>query len=951
MKRTFLLLLCILALNFFSFAEDFSTSDVAVYNEAVSAFKTGFYPGAIEKINLLEKNYPGSVHLLPAQIYKAEALITIRNYEDAIETLNIIISKLHSASEDFSKVNYLLGKANFEAGNYTQALQFFHTACSSALSDENMTYYYSAVLYSARIFVLKSEYEKALKPLEYVITNGRLYNSEDYAEAVQKLFTVYNKTGNYEKSINLYTKFSYSEFTPQVYAYILINVAESYENIKNYETAYRLYSDVVETGNNNLAVIALKKAYVMANEPDCKIEADDVFAKANEIFKNTPELLDEFWIRLGIDKYEKNDYESALGYFAKASEKDVSVVNIYKAKIIIDTRKSLDDIKRAETLLNSAKNISSSYNSLMLQCKALSGAWAEVFTFYEQLETPSLNDTYYYAAACFYQGDFEKVLSTVRPQVLNVVKSENLKFFDLYTAALIKQKNFAEANEMYSKIEGAGLLSEKHRYEYAKSLFAAGKYQAAYSKTVEVKTPEADYFRGICQINLKNWSKAREHFVEYVKNCSNKAEFNTIALFYKGYAEYNLGEYKNSYATFIRYGNEADSNAKSYVRKAYDYATKSALQSGEVKNAAIQAENLIRKSTTESERQQAVMFAAEIYSDLADYDKALELLTGYDEGTSEFAMETRFQKARIYIKQNKIKTAEDLYTIIYTDYPDTNYAQDAMYRCAEMYYSAGDYVKAESYFNNYIYRYVNGIYGDAAFFFCADCNLKLGSYDKSIMLNENFLQKSTSNIYAYGAYKNLLTAYYAREDYEKAFMTANSLVKLFPVQSKADGINRRVIELQRIVSGTDSRIAEKLSQYERSGKSGIKAGRIIGSELVQLYASDSGTQREAFELAAELLGKQTEADESYYAAQNAEFIAEYYRKNQENIKSADYYLKAAEYYRNVAGEDANAASVLYGAAEAFVAAGLKADARETSELLIELYPQSQQAKRVVDIIK
>ena len=81
------------------------------------------------------------------------------------------------------------------------------------------------------------------------------------------------------------------------------------------------------------------------------------------------------------------------------------------------------------------------------------------------------------------------------------------------------------------------------------------------------------------------------------------------------------------------------------------------------------------------------------------------------------------------------------------------------------------------------------------------------------------------------------------------------------------------------------------------------------------------------------------------AAYNAEFIAEYNRRNGNNKKAAEMYLKAAEYYRSVKNENGAAAS-LYGAAEAFAAEGLKGDARETAALLKELYPRSIQAERV-----
>ena len=113
---------------------------------------------------------------------------------------------------------------------------------------------------------------------------------------------------------------------------------------------------------------------------------------------------------------------------------------------------------------------------------------------------------------------------------------------------------------------------------------------------------------------------------------------------------------------------------------------------------------------------------------------------------------------------------------------------------------------------------------------------------------------------------------------------------------------------------------------------------------MKYYAESLYTQKEAFELASRLLKKQTEA-EAGDAAVNAEFIADYNRKNGENKKAAEMYLKAAEFYRSMKNSSGAAAS-LYGAAEAFAADGFIGDARETAKLLKELYPQSIQAERV-----
>ena len=248
-------------------------------------------------------------------------------------------------------------------------------------------------------------------------------------------------------------------------------------------------------------------------------------------------------------------------------------------------------------------------------------------------------------------------------------------------------------------------------------------------------------------------------------------------------------------------------------------------------------------------------------------------------------------------------------------------------------------------FNSYIYKYTNGRFSDAALFYSGECALRLGENDRCVMLNKTLLQKWPASVYAYGANKNLLEAYYKQEEYSQALGVARTMLRDFPKQAGDDEIGKRARELERILGGVDRRVAEKESAFVAAGEAGTLAGRRVGTELVRLYAESLSTQREAFELAERLFAKQTADSERADAAYNAEFIAEYSRKNEENKKAAKMYLKAAEYYRSVKNEGGAAAS-LYGAAEAFAAEGLIGDARETAALLKELYPQSIQAERV-----
>ena len=160
----------------------------------------------------------------------------------------------------------------------------------------------------------------------------------------------------------------------------------------------------------------------------------------------------------------------------------------------------------------------------------------------------------------------------------------------------------------------------------------------------------------------------------------------------------------------------------------------------------------------------------------------------------------------------------------------------------------------------------------------------------------------------------------------------------------------RIKELEQIVGGTDKRIAQKLSQYEKSGKEKTVEGRKLASDLVLLYSENYYTQDEAYKYAQLILKEEIEESEYSYMAKVAEFAGDYARGKNNNKVASDYYLSSASYYRSVQNT-AKAASTLYQAAEALVASGLKGDAKDVADLLKELYPDTNYAALVDKIVR
>ena len=910
----------------FCFAQQAET-DLQFYNEVRQSFENGFYPGTVSAADQLQKAYPDSTLIHSALAYKGEALIFMESYEEAVTALEAALAHLHSGSPEIIHCNYLLGTALYHQKSYADALEKLHLVCNLSLTHDDMAFYSPAILFSARSFYELEKYENAVPLFEYVVSNGKDFEMAEYGEALQKLFVCYNKNGQPEKTERLFKKLSEEDFDKAVYMKLCFYYGDACAALKKNKEAYEAYNRALEGGD---------EAALIANE---------------------------FLLRLAVDEFKARNYEKAEDYLSRVefSEEEESqnqnpeqklVKNLYEAKILLERGNAEEAEKKLTGLEPLVKKstidgAADSYYSTLLQCKFQRENWEEIPVVYGKLKNPGAADKLAVSSYYYKKGKFDKVDSSCG---------------ELYASALCKLGNYEAACAEYDKL---GSVS----FDYALALFRLGRFEKAVKIADASGAAEKDYLAGLCFVNLKNWKNAAERFAAYIKLNSGRESFNKLCLYYKGYAEYNQAQFKDSYSSFVRYCMEENDGASStkglgaenglssnkgpaaspaYLLRAYEYAVKSALQSGDFKNASTQAANLVRYSQDGEQKQKAVVLSAEIFTDYGNYDAAIQLLSPYTAGRDEFAAQALFMTAKIYERQGKITAADDGYRRIYEELPRSNYAEEAMYRAGEAYYSTGDYSTAFTRFNSYVYKYASGRFSDAALFYSADCALRLGENDRCVMLNKTLLQKWPGSIYAYGANKNLLEAYYKQEEYSQALSVARVLLRDFAQQAADDEIGKRAKELEKIISGTDRRVAEKESEFNRLGGVGTVAGRAAGTELVRLYAESLSTQSEAYELAVKLFARQSAAglsEERADAAYNAEFIADYERKKGENKKAAEMYLKAAEYYRSVKNSS-GAAAALYGAAEAFSADGLKGDARETAALLKELYPDSIQAERV-----
>ena len=939
-------------------------TDVSLFAELSSAYNSGFYPGAVQYAERLEKQFPDSAALGEALLIKGESLVRLNLFFEAENTLREVRKSTETDDVLLNDCSYWLARAYEGLGNSTEALNWYYDYCAhtaeTVASDggklsSRKKYYAAALCDSGRIFYNKGEYSRAVPFLEYAVQNGEKYDASVYVDALFKLMDSYSQSGKPEKAVHLYKTISRSDFdalsqAPYTYQVFTLYAGDAYLKNGEYKKAYDLYCAVLKSGEKSLAANALKKAYNVSSAHRAEVGAEPgtVLSDTQKYLADSPELLGEFWTRLGADAYEAGDYKKALSYFDEA-EKNVSVdlflfAALYRAQIAAGSRPTVKSAAVAENMILKSRGILNEENSyillresniLLCRYAAIQEHWEDVKKYAAAVVPLDFDTREYLALAEYSTGNYAEASSLLKGAYTN-----------LHALSFARQQDFKNAALIYAGIEEARGLTDEERLNYAKVLLYSGRYRESQIESARCSLNEAKYVLGLAQFNTWSWPYAEESFSSYLNSSAKKDEKSvSYAQFYLGYAQYRQGKSKKAYAALSDFvkkypGHELFWNAQMAAANA-------AVQNNEPEKAALHAESAVQNASGDAETEEAVLLCAEIYTDSKKYKKALDLLAPYTKRSAEFGMKSIYKTGQIYEKQLDLSSADAAYKSLAQKFPGEKLAEEAMYRRGEMFFSAEMYDDAISRFNEYARKYPAGNFVDAAWYFTAESYALTGNSERAVLQNLALVKKFPESTYLYSSCKNLIELYREKGDYPAALEYARFLIEKYGEQAKNDGISEVSADLEKLHSGKSEEIVRKEAEFKKNGELETYAGRTTGTELVALYASTTSFSRNAAVLAEKLLPLQKKhlQEESLYAAQNAMFLGKTYRRNERNKNSAEMYLLAAEYFR-MNNKDDDAAAALYGAYDSFRAAGLSGDADETSRMLKSLYPQSRQAKNI-----
>lgn len=874
---------------FFAGAGLFGDESASVFFKMQDAYASGFYPGAVRFADELLKDKKNSLYFFRANLLKAESLFKMGNAKDALKILRSVDDGLPRETLLKAKRYYWLGRCYFELKDYDKASQCFYRAeelLKDDKSEGSEKLFVHSVYFSGKTEYARKNYSQAWQCFEFVLKNANELSFAEYEESSLLLVECLFLDKKFEQAQKYAEVLRNENFSLQTRSRLTLNLANALEEQKKNDLAYEYYAQL--------------------------------FAEDSLSFAKS-----DFWTGLAIDSFEAGDLKKSLSYFeyaqknASVQEKQLSL--LYRAEILFLTSKKDLPVRAKEALDEINKNWKDCRfeeekfyyeNAMLLRARfaGFAGLWKESFEYADIKPIPkNLEETalYWKSNALYNLGEYTKALSLLE----GGTKIENPQLCLLKANLLARAARYGEADKLFYELDSKKLLDFDGNLDYAKSLLSAGYLISTLEQSQKVldagktltkkQESEAQYLKAISLFNKKDWSGAEEAFKNSLLIGALDVKSQNYALFYLGYSQYQSAKYEQAYLNLRKFAKENAQTSLSW--QALVTASRSALQTKKYTEALSLSKEAMDSSVNEQQKQESTFLSVGILSDLGRYDEALSILEKNYSTRGEFGYQCRFLAAEIMVQKKAYAQAQNIYLTLSKEVKAGSLAQEAGFRLGELLYTQKDYAKALDAFEDYIKNYRNGKFYLASLYFAADCLVNLGNKEKAILYYEQVAKNSERSTYTYPATQKL-----------EELLTKNS----------------------------PSLIAEKEAEYEKLGKTTTVQGRRVGTELSELYKKSGESEAKIEKLSGDLLEiqKKNEA-ESEYAAKNALILAELYRSQLKNEKAANMYLMSSQYSRK-AGLNSLTERSLYGAAEAFDAAGLKGDCIYTVQTLKQLYPSS-----------
>ncbi len=932
--------------------------DRRLFQDAENRFRAKDYEVALQKYDELIEKYPLSSYVPDAQFRRAVCNFRLGRPEQARRILELVEEK-YGSTGFIAFVPFWKGVIAYNNQEYAKAARNLERYLETG--EEGL-------LGQAKLILAVSENklgnpERAIHFLEDIAEKG--FQEQPYA--LPFLASLYIKQKLYDRVVSLVEGADTSVLNEEQQLRLTLYHAEAlwHLNGRN-EDAAALYDELLDAPAD-ISSVAFQRLFAYYQALGDEEAYRQVVLNAEIQLAGKPEILSEFWLRIGIETFQEGRYDLSRSYFRRIWnlgrwERMDGLVPLYLAEL----QMRAGEIDRAINTLESFRAVSADRRELVLF--RLGGIYLESEQWALADERLAAFLAAYGGSRYYGEGAYLRAYTLYQQQkydeglelIGDVLRSARAGG---YTARLLRLQSilYKNAGDLDS---AAATLREyiplapndnQAKMDLVKLLFRIKDHDAVIAEVARLsgEPPFNDpgspffllsqYMLGLSHIVNKEYRSATVALNQITPEAVSGAGLELIlpyALFYRGWAYYRNGNYGSGEENFARLLETAPAH-ELQPRSAY-LAGWCAFIQGDYEQAEGYLDR-IAGSAEKALRIKAEFMKAKSLASQGRHDEAAILFEGIylDNRTTDFADDALFELAGSLSKLGKIDESVATYRSVFEEFAATSpLSEEAMYKRGEILYEEGRYEEAREAFYEYRTEFTRrnpeGKLFDAALYWGGMASFNLDEPFGAVLLWEKLIKEYPNSTFRADALRRTAEVYEESGDFRKALNYYRELISLYPEEARAIQAERKAETLRFRILGQGEEEAELSVVIGKEGTNTAE-GREAILELARIYIFKSGAKQN---LAPPLLNQliDMKEEDSENAAWAQYYFGEYYYRKNDLKRAANEFLQAI----SINPEDRDlAAQSLYKAAEMVKLAGNMEEARSLVKRIESRFPSSQ----------
>lgn len=936
--------------------------------EAAQRMSEGEYELAMQVYDAFLTRYPNSESIADVHYGRGVSMYHLGRYEEALATFDLIESRYRLASFR-AEIPYWTGIVRYHLGAFEAAALDLKRFASSDAEPERRQ---QALLYHGLAELGAGRVAAAQAPLSELLRQSDGMTDATTAYAAVLLAHSYLAGGQHEELIAFASGLPTASYPLGYRDELLFYQAEALWALDRMEPATEFYRQLVGA-DPEIAAPAHRRLFAAARR-DGDIDAMQSWTDSAESrFASSPEILTDFWLRLGIENYERGADQLAELFLRRVWDRELAAgrtegtAPLYLAMALMHADPSSDEDLLAEAkailerLIRMAPGRSAAARMMLGRIALEERRFADAAALYDDFgrrypDSERRVDAAFLAAYAFYRaGDLANAADAAEA-AQDIVKGSRYHDDLLRLRANLARRagrpdvalqRLDELIELLPGDVGAQIDRMKLAFDGGDHVAVVqyADYLRAAFPDLTVSDPVADavaaYLQGVSEIALKRYHNGIELLRRPGLQHAMGGELANLAAdadYWLGWALYRLGDFAQAAA--VLESRKTDDEAL--------YLTAWAYYSDErFEDAAVRFGELAERAGAGLAASARYLYAKSLRNlvRVADAQRAYrDVWERYP--TDGVADDALFEYAEVAAEAGDAERAVTAFDTLIERYPDSILRAEALFRSAEALFEEGNYRRAKDGFFRYRQEYPTGESVPAALYWGGLAAQRLQDPLAAALLWSNLTDRFPDSTFHAEALNLLADVYEAEEDYGAALGSLDELMTRHPDQAKALGTEDRMAEIRLRMSGLTGKEAELSASVARLGGDTTAEGRKAMLELARLYILDQTAPADrAFGLLQDVIPA---AKDSTVLARAHLLLGDYYLRRQDPAAAAQAFLDAAL----VDGaEEALRVEAIYRSANAEAQAGRPDAARALAQRILDNFPDSPwagAARAIVD---